>query len=298
MYMLGRRRTCSRPSRTWICSAVYATSAPKGLGPCRSRSGSGFLTAIRTAPRARPAAVSALPARRTHGGQLGRTSGLEFYRILNTKKAREGVLTGVFWGPFDGRFPAQDGVVALALEIGVDPARRRHLVEPPDGEVLGLVAEALRVGFRLGDDLLDGLGEGVQRRSALGLRRLDHDGLRDDERKVDRGGVEPSVQERLSDVEGADAFLVKVVGAGDELMHAGPFVRHLEIVLDQLAEVVRRQDGVLGGLAEPVPTHGEDVRVCAHEHDEVAVEATYPPDRPLSLVVDRQRAVAAFPRRS
>src|SRR5207302_1468483 len=100
MYMLGRLRTCSRPSRTWICSAVYATSAPRGLGlgpsGCALRgapggSGSGFLTAITGAPPARPvgrpAGVLALPAWKTHGGQLGRTSGYEFYRILNTKMA-------------------------------------------------------------------------------------------------------------------------------------------------------------------------------------------------------------------
>src|SRR2546421_4086565 len=51
----------------------YTTlSRSLGLG---SRSGSGFLTAITGAPRVHPAGVLALPAWRTHGGQLGRTSG-------------------------------------------------------------------------------------------------------------------------------------------------------------------------------------------------------------------------------
>src|SRR6266567_7680840 len=94
IYMLGRRRTCSRPSRTWICSAVYATSAPRDLGrlgdcalrapggdcalrapggDCALRapgvgSGRGFRTAI--------AASSGLPAWKTRGDQLGRVSGL------------------------------------------------------------------------------------------------------------------------------------------------------------------------------------------------------------------------------
>src|ERR1700737_4563063 len=45
MYMLGRRRTCSRPSRTWICSAVYATSAPSGWG-LRLPAARGFLALL------------------------------------------------------------------------------------------------------------------------------------------------------------------------------------------------------------------------------------------------------------
>src|SRR5205807_6341578 len=154
MYMLGRRRTCSRPSRTWICSAVYATSAPSGLG-LGSRPGSGLETAIRDAPRVRPTGVLALPARRTRRGQLGRTSGAQFYRILNTKMAPGGALTGGFGDGLRERFPAQDGVFAQTLEVGVDPARGGHLVQAADRGVLGLVVEALGVGLGLGDDVLD-----------------------------------------------------------------------------------------------------------------------------------------------
>src|SRR5438105_2881248 len=129
MYMLGRRRTCSRPSRTWICSAVYATSAPRAWG-LREGSGRGFLTAITGA--------SALPARRKLRGQLGRTSGPQFYRNLNTKKAPWGLLTGVFRRLLRGRFPAQDRVFTLAHQVGVALARRGHLVEPSDGQAFGL----------------------------------------------------------------------------------------------------------------------------------------------------------------
>src|SRR6266704_6883520 len=221
MYMLGRRRTCSRPSRTWICSAVYATSAPRDLG-LGSRPGSGFRTAITGAPRARPTGVLALPAWRTHGDQLGRTSGFEFYRILNTKKAREALLTGVFWLCFRRRLPAQDRVLTLALEVGVDLARGGHLVQPPDREVSGLVVEALGVGSGLGDDLLDRRREGVERRLALGLRRLDHDCLGHDQREVDRRRIEVPVEQGLGDVQCPNPVLVKVVRARHELVHARP----------------------------------------------------------------------------
>src|SRR5216683_4977601 len=237
MYMLGRRRTCSRPSRTWICSAVYATSAPRDLG-LGSRSGSGFLTAITGTPSAYQTGDLALPAWRTHRGQLGRTSGYEFYRILNTKMAGRPVLTGLFGRVRGGGLPAQDGVLALALQVGVDPARRGHLVEPSDGQVFRLVVEGLGVGPGLGDDLLDRLGKRVQRRLALGLGGLDHDRFRHHQREVDRRGVELAVEERLGDVERPHAVLVKVVRAGHELVHAGTRVGHLEVGLDELAQVV------------------------------------------------------------
>src|SRR2546423_13875537 len=97
MYMLGRRRTCSRPSRTWICSAVYATSAPRGLGlRLSARSGEGFLAAI--------TGKEALPAWRTRGEQLGRGSGFKFYPISRSKWPLGRLLTGfcffLLWGGF------------------------------------------------------------------------------------------------------------------------------------------------------------------------------------------------------
>src|SRR5437899_1859564 len=220
MYMLGRRRTCSRPSRTWICSAVYATSAPRDAG-LRERSGRGLRTAI--------TGVLALPAWRTHGDQLGRTSGFEFYRILNTKKACEGLLTGVFWQGFRRRLPAQDRVLALALEVGVDLARGGHLVQAPDREVSGLVVEALGVGSGLGDDLLDRRREGVERRLALGLRRLDHDCLGHDQREVDGRRIEVPVEQGLGDVQGPNPVLADAVRARHHLAHARPVVRHLQV---------------------------------------------------------------------
>src|SRR5579864_1167041 len=240
MYMLGRRRTCSRPSRTWICSALYATSAPRdwGLRPSgcapRAPDGSGERFG------ATFTGESALPAWRTRRGQLGRGSGLKFYRISNSKMASGGALTGLL----RGRFPTQDGVLAQALQIGVDPSSGGDVVEASDGQVFGLVVEALGVGTRLSDDLLDGLGESVQRRFALGLGRFDHDRLGDHEREVDRGRVEVAIEQGLGDVQGPDALVAEVAGAGHEFVHARPFVGHIQVSLHPLAEVVGRKHGV------------------------------------------------------
>src|SRR5437899_8123185 len=102
MYMLGRRRTCSRPSRTWIWSAVYATSAPRGWG-LRLRVERGF-SALLTG-------IQALPARRSLGDQLGRVSDHQFYPISSSKWPVGRPLTGLL----SSWFPAQDRVFALAL---------------------------------------------------------------------------------------------------------------------------------------------------------------------------------------
>src|SRR6266849_3491987 len=142
MYMLGRRRTCSRPSRTWICSAVYATSAPRGWG-LRLRTVSGFLALL--------TGISALPAWRTRRDQLGRVSEPQFYRISISKMAPGRPLTGLFWS----WFPAQDGIVALALQIGVDPARGGHLVEASYGQAVGLEVQLFGLFSGLTNDLLD-----------------------------------------------------------------------------------------------------------------------------------------------
>src|SRR5258705_2517603 len=146
MYMLGRRRTCSRPSRTWICSAVYARSAPRGLG-LRAPGGSGF--------RASFTGVPALPARSSRRGLLGRVSGVQFYRISNSKTGSGSLLTGLF----GGRFPAQDGIFALALQIRVDLPCRGHLVQPPDRQAVRRLVEALGGLHGLLADLPDSLGE-------------------------------------------------------------------------------------------------------------------------------------------
>src|SRR6266568_7926337 len=231
IYMLGRRRTCSRPSRTWICSAVYATSAPRGLG-LRGPGGSGFRASFTGFP--------ALPARSSCRGQLGRVSGVQFYRISNSKTGPGRLLTGLG----RGRFPAQDRILALALEIGVDLARRGHLVEPPDGKAVGGLVEAFRGLLRFLDDLFDRVGEGVQGGLALGLRGLDHDRLRDHEREVDRRRVEVPLEQAFGDVQRLDALRVQVLRAGHELVHARALMWHVEQPLDPLPEIVGREYGV------------------------------------------------------
>ncbi len=51
-----------------------------------------------------------------------------------------------------------------------------------------------------------GLGQGGQRLGALGLGRLDHEGLVDDQREVHRRSVEALLEQALADVEGPHAL--------------------------------------------------------------------------------------------
>src|SRR2546430_4386956 len=76
-------------------------------------------------------------------------------------------LTGLVWS----RFPAQDRVLALALQVGVDPPRGGHLIEAADRQAVGLVVELLRLLFGLLHDLLDRRRESVQGRFALRDRK-------------------------------------------------------------------------------------------------------------------------------
>ena len=54
----------------------------------------------------------------------------------------------------------------------------------------------------LGGDPLEGGGQSFQSLQALGLGGLEHESLVHDEREVDRGRVEPLLEEALADVEG------------------------------------------------------------------------------------------------
>src|SRR5947208_3346656 len=123
MYMLGRRRTCSRPSRTWICSAVYATSAPRARGLPRDT--------VRPAGNPREGVFEPpLPGKRpSQRGEVMRKNWAELQAPKSTGFEYEngplGALTGAFlkgfltgcFRRFGGSLPAQDGVLAHALQI-------------------------------------------------------------------------------------------------------------------------------------------------------------------------------------
>src|SRR5215471_11927440 len=78
--------------------------------------------------------------------------------------------------------------------------RRRHLVQSTDRKAARLVPEV--VGVLPGElhDVLDGCGERVERRPALGLGGLDHHRLGNDERKVDGRRVVATFEQALGHV--------------------------------------------------------------------------------------------------
>src|SRR5256714_1407144 len=101
--------------------------------------------------------------------------------------------------------------------------------------------------MRSGDRLLlclarDGehrVTECVQRFLRLGLRRLDHQRLGDDQREVDRRRMEAVVHQALRDVEGRDPVLaLERARAEHELMHAKPVERQAVRILEPCKDVV------------------------------------------------------------
>ncbi len=98
---------------------------------------------------------------------------------------------------------------------------RGDLVEAPHRRRVGGGARDLGVLGSLAQDRRDRLGEGVERLPGLGLGRLDHQRLLDEQREVDRRRVEAEVEQALGEVERLDAQLPLHRAAGEhELVHA------------------------------------------------------------------------------
>ena len=161
----------------------------------------------------------------------------------------------------------------------------------------------LGVALGLGEDLLDRLGEGVEALLGLGLGRLDHQRLLDQQREVDGRRVEAEVEQALGEVEGGEAELPLHRLAGeDELVHAvaveGDRQALAGAALGEAGlEVVGVQHRGLRGLGEAVGAEAEDVGVGADEDAEVALEAAQAADRlgPLEVEVEaRPAAVVAL----
>ena len=100
------------------------------------------------------------------------------------------------------------------------------------------------VGRRLARDREHRLAELVQPLLRLGLGRLDHQRLGDDQREVDRRRVEAVVHQPLGDVERRDAvLLLQRPRREDELVHAQPVERQVVRVLQPGEQVVGVQHG-------------------------------------------------------
>src|SRR5690606_17687452 len=67
------------------------------------------------------------------------------------------------------------------------------LIQPADRRTVRRTLDRLRIALHFLSDLDHRFGESVQRLQGLGLCRLDHDGLVDDEREIDRRRVDPVI---------------------------------------------------------------------------------------------------------
>ena len=87
------------------------------------------------------------------------------------------------------------------------PPRGGHLVEPSHGGRVRRVLRDLGVLLGLREDLVDRLRERIERLGRLGLGRLDHQRLVDQQREVHRRRMEAEVEQALGDVERLDPQL-------------------------------------------------------------------------------------------
>ena len=130
----------------------------------------------------------------------------------------------------------------------------------------------------LRDDLLKRRDEGIERRLALGLGRLDHQRLRHDQREIVGRRVEAVVEQALGDVERPHAGTLDDAAA-DELVHVHAVERHREEVAQLDTQIVGVEHRVLGIGAQAGRAVAPDIGIGAHDHAEIAVERRYPADR-------------------
>ena len=91
----------------------------------------------------------------------------------------------------------------------------------------------------------------VERLFRLGLGRLDHERLRDDQREVDRRGMEAVIHQPLRDVERRDAVVaLQRPGAQHELVHREAVVRKVVRLPEAGEQVVGVENRDLGHLAK------------------------------------------------
>ena len=130
------------------------------------------------------------------------------------------------------------------------------------------------------------LDERVERLLRLGLGRLDHQRLWDDEREVDGRRVEAVVHQPLRDVERADPVLaLERARAEHELVHAEAVVREVVGLAQPSEHVVRVQHRDLAHLAQARPPRAHE-GVRADEDAERAAEAAHLADRARPVVVE------------
>src|ERR1035441_4961004 len=116
-----------------------------------------------------------------------------------------------------------------------------------------------------------GCNEQVEFLDGLALGGLDHERAVDDHGKTYRVGVETVVDKTLGNVAGFDAEGRLALVAEDYFVHGRRFVGQLVNVFELFADVVGVEDGVFGGLSQPVRPVGQDVGQRADEHAGVAV---------------------------
>ena len=181
------------------------------------------------------------------------------------------------------------------------------LVEPPHRRRVGGGARDLGILARLAQDRGDRLGEGVERLARLGLGRLDHQRLLDEQREVHRRRVIAEVEQPLGEVERLDLELAlhrrrrrarTRACRARRRPAAGTRRRRLPQPREQVVGV---QHGGLGGVAQAVGAERADVGVGAYEAAVVALEAAQAADRARAAVVvevERRRSAVSRPRRS
>src|SRR5207237_4499676 len=145
------------------------------------------------------------------------------------------------------------------------------------------------------DDLLHRGDEPIQAGLGLGLGRLDHERLRNDQREIDRRWVEAEIDQSFRDVLRRHALRLRLLRRQHELVQGWPTEGVIEIPAQVMPEVAGVEHGVLRYFVDGVAVSA-DVGVGAKQHAEVAVERPHLANRLRSVVLEAKSFVRALNR--
>jgi hypothetical protein len=101
--------------------------------------------------------------------------------------------------------------------------------------------------------------------------------------------MEAEIEQPLANVHRLDlAFAEQRAGAGDELVHARPIVRHVERLLHPGPEVICIEDGILADGFQAVRPKRPNVAVTAKQDADVAEETPHSTNRLRAIVVEKK----------
>ena len=109
--------------------------------------------------------------------------------------------------------------------------------------------------------------------------RIDAGRWKKDERKVNRGGVNPIIEKSFRNVESPNSLFFLPVPRRNKLMHTNAVEGHLEMIPEFYSDVICIEDGMGGDIPKALRSISADKGIRADMHADIPPEAFHHSDR-------------------